>query len=117
MASGRLGALKPSAAAYKTLYKPAAGVVAVVSISFCNQSASADTVRIAVAQSASTDPTPATTEFVAYGSSVAASGDSGFGDRAMFGPYELNGNNNDQIVVYSVGGNISFVCTGDEGAV
>lgn len=117
MASGRLGAVKPSAAAYKTLYKPAAGVVAVVSVAFCNQAASADVVRIAVAQSASSDPTPASTEFVAYGSSVSASGDLSFGDRAMFGPYELNGNNNDQIVVYSTGGNVSFVCTGDEGTV
>ena len=52
---------------------------------------------------------------MAYGALVKASGDSGFADRAMFGPYELNSANNDQLVCYSVGGNVSFVVTGDEG--
>lgn len=116
MASGRLGALKPSAASYKTLYKPAAGVVAVVAIHFCNQATSGDTMRVAVVQSGTSDPTPATTEFIAYGSAVAGSGDSAFGDRGMVGPIELNGSSNDQLVVYTVGGNVSFVCTGDEGS-
>lgn len=114
MASGRLGAIKPSATVYKTLYKPA-GAIAVVSVSFCNQGGSNDNIRIAIVQSASTDPTPAVGEFVAYGALVKLSGDSGFGDRGMVGPFELNSANNDQIVVYSTGGNVSFVCTGDEG--
>jgi hypothetical protein len=69
-----------------------------------------------VVQSASTDPVPATTEYVAFASLVKASADTTFADRAMFGPYELNGANNDQIVVKSTNGNVSFVCTGDEGA-
>jgi hypothetical protein len=115
MASGRLGAVKPAGAAYATLYKPASGVVAVVSVSLCNQDTTDDNIRIAVAQSASSNPTPAATEFVAYGSLVKASADSTFADRAMFGPYELNGASNDQIVVYSINGDVSFVCTGDEG--
>jgi hypothetical protein len=117
MASGRLGALKPSAGTWKTLYKPS-GVVAVVSVSICNQATSDDAFWIAVAQSASTDPTPSTTEYVAGGSSgslIKAVGDATFADRAMFGPYELNSANNDQIVVKSNGGNVSFVVTGDEG--
>ena len=114
MASGRLGALKPAATTYKTLYKPS-GCVAVVSVSLANQSATDDNFRLAVVQSASTDPTPANTEFVAYGSLIKGSGDTGFADRAMFGPYELNSANNDQLVVYSVNGTTSFVCTGDEG--
>lgn len=86
-----------------------------VSVSLCNQAATDDNIRIAIAQSASADPSPASNEFVVYGSLVKASGDSTFADRAMFGPYELNSANNDQIVVYSINGNVSFVCTGDEG--
>jgi len=116
MASGRVGAVKPGAAAYKTLYKPS-GVVAVVSVSLCNQAASDDNFRLAVVQSASTDPTPAVAEFVAYGSLIKTAGDTGFADRAMFGPFELNGANNDPLVGYSTGGNVSFVVTGDEGTV
>ena len=114
MASGRLGAVKPAAATYKTLYKPTLAI-AVVSVSICNQAATDENFRLSVTQSASTDPTPAAQEFVAYGALVKASGDSGFADRAMFGPYELNSANNDQLVCYSVGGNVSFVVTGDEG--
>jgi hypothetical protein len=116
MASGRLGAVKPGAAAYKTLYKPS-GVVAVVSVSLCNQATSDDNFRLAVVQSASSDPTPAAAEFVAYDALVKAKGDTTFADRAMFGPYELNAANNDQLVGYSTNGNVSFVVTGDEGAV
>jgi hypothetical protein len=114
MASGRVGALKPAAATYKTLYKPTSGV-GVCSVSLCNQAATDDNFRLAVVQSASADPTPASTEFVAYGSLIKASGDASFSDRAMFGPYELNSANNDQLVCYSTNGNVSFVCTGDEG--
>lgn len=116
MASGRVGALKPAATTYKTLYKPS-GVVAVVSVSLCNQAAADDNFRLAVVQSAGTDPTPTSAEFVAYGSLIKAAGDTSLGDRAMFGPYELNSANDDQLVVYSTGGNVSFVATGDEGAV
>lgn len=116
MASGILGRLKPGAAAYKTLYKPS-GVVAVVSVSVCNQATSNDTIRMGVVQSASTDPTPSVNEFVCFGSLVTASGDAGLADRAMFGPYELNSSTNDQIVVYSGHGDVSFVATGDEGTV
>lgn len=123
MASGRLGALKPTAATWKTLYKPAAGVIAVVSVSFCDQATSDDLFRIAVMQNASADQIPASTELVAgsltagAGALVKACGDAGYGDRGMCGPYELNGTNNDQIAVYSVNGNVSFVVTGDEGTV
>ena len=80
-----------------------------------NQAGTDDNIRIAVVQSSNADPTPASNEFVMYGSLVKASGDVGFADRGMAGPYELNSANNDQLVVYSTNGNISFVCTGDEG--
>jgi hypothetical protein len=116
MASGRLGALKPSAAAYKTLYKPSSAV-AVCNVQYCNQAATDDNVRIAVVQSASTDPTPASTEFIMYGRLVKASGDASLADVGSTANIELNSANNDQIVVYSTSGNVSFVCTGDEGAV
>lgn len=116
MASGRLGAVKPAAATYKTVYKPS-GVVAVVSVSLCNQTIADTNFRMAVTQNATIDQTPSTSDFVAYGSLIKASGDSGFADRAMFGPYELNSANGDQLVVYSTSGDVSFVVTGDEGAV
>lgn len=117
MASGIVGSIKPAAAVYKTAYKPASGVVAVVSVSLCCQASSNDSFRLGIVQSASTDPTPSVSEFVAYGSLIKASGDLNFADRAMFGPYELNGTNNNQIVVYSGHGDTSFVITGDEGSV
>ena len=117
MASGIVGSIKPSAAAYKTAYKPASGTVAVVSVSVCNQASSDDTFRMGIVISASTDPTPSISEFVAFSSLIKASGDTTFADRAMFGPYELNGTNNNQVVVYSGHGDTSFVITGDEGTV
>ena len=63
MASGRVGAVKPAAATYKTLYKPTSAI-AVVSVSICNQASTDDNIRLSVTQSASTDPTPATNEFI-----------------------------------------------------
>src|SRR3954468_8246259 len=116
MASGRLGALKPGAAAYKTLYKPS-GVVAVCTLQMCNQGSSDDGVRVAIVQSASTDPTPASTEFILYDALIKAKGDTTFADKISSPAFELNAVNNDQIVVYSTNGNVSFVCTGDEGSV
>lgn len=83
MASGRLGALKPAATTYKTLYKPTSAI-AHCSLLFCNQTDTSDTMRVAIVQSGSTDPTPSSAEFIAYGADVKA------------------------------GGNISFVCVGKE---
>lgn len=117
MASGRLGAVKPGVATYKTLYKPGVGVIATVNMAFCNQTAVADTFRLAIVQASGSDPTPAAGEFIAYDAAIPAKSDSAFGDRGMFGPYILNGNNNDQLVGYSANGGVSFVVTGDEGAV
>lgn len=113
MASGRLGAEKPAATTYTTLYKPT-DAIAHCSILFCNQNDASDTMRIAIVQSGSTDPTPASEEFIAFNADVKAAGDEAFGDHGMVGPIELNSVNNDQIVVYSTGGNISFVCVGKE---
>jgi hypothetical protein len=116
MASGRLGAVKPGATTYTTVYKPS-GVVAVCTVQACNQSASDDTIRIAITQSASSNPTPASTDFVLYDALIKAKGDTTFADKISSPAFELNAANNDQIVVYSTNGNVSFVCTGDEGAV
>jgi hypothetical protein len=116
MASGRLGAQKPAAATYKTLYKPS-GVVAVCAVQACNQSTSDDNIRIAIAQSASSDPTPGSAEFVVYDGLIRAKGDQNFADKIGSPNFELNAAANDQIVVYSTNGNVSFVCTGDEGTV
>lgn len=63
MATGRLGAVAPSANTYTQLYKPATGVSGTGSISVCNRSASAQAlIRIAI--SAATTPTSA--EFIEY---------------------------------------------------
>jgi len=117
MASGRLGALKPAAATPKTLYKPGAGVVAVVRVTFANQAASSDLVRIGILQNASLDQAIPTTDAIAWDRYIAAKGDLSMRDSGSFGMIELNGNNNDQLVVQSTSGNVSFVCFGDEGAV
>lgn len=117
MASGRLGALKPAAATPKTLYKPAAGVVAVVRFTFANQATSSDLIRVGVLQNASLDQAIPTTDAIAWDRYVAAKNDPDLKDSGSFGIIELNGNSNDQLVVQSTGGNVSFTCFGDEGAV
>lgn len=113
----RLGALKPAAATYKTLYQPSGTKMAVCTVQFCNQATTDDNIRIAVVQNASADPTPATTEFIAYDSLVKASGDTGFADRGESPQIRVYAGQNDQIVVRSTNGNVSFVCVGEEGTV
>lgn len=63
MATGRLGAVAPSATTYTRLYKPGTGVKGTGSISACNRSASAET-KIRIAMSVATTPTNA--EFIEY---------------------------------------------------
>lgn len=117
MASGILGAAKPAAATPTTLYKPSAGIVGVVRFTFANQSASSDTIRVGVMQTASTNPAITAANAIAWSRTVAAAADGDGKDCGSFGMIELNGSANDQLVVQSTGGNVSFTCFGDEGAV
>lgn len=120
--SGRLATIKPAAATWKTLIQPVTNVV-VCYVGLANQATTDDNFRIAVISNALADQTPNAQDLIAgsltvgAGSLIKACGDSSFMDKQWVGPIELNPANNDQIVVYSVNGNVSFVATGDAGAV
>ena len=70
MATGRLGVADLAAATNTTLYTVPASTFSVVTVSVCNRSASAATIRIAVASAAS----PADSEYIEYDVSLAAKG-------------------------------------------
>jgi len=70
MATGRLGVADLSAATNTTLYTVPASTFAVVTLSVVNRGASASTIRVAVASSA----TPADSEFIEYDTSLTAKG-------------------------------------------
>lgn len=121
-AAGRLATIKPAAATWKTLIQPVGNIV-VCYVGICNQGATDDNFRVGVISNASADQASPAADLIAgsltagAGSLVKACGDSSFMDKQWVGPIELNPANNDQIVVYSVNGNVSFVATGDAGAV
>lgn len=68
MATGRLGAQDLSATTNTTLYTCPANTFAVVNVTICNRSASAVTVRLALASSA----TPGAAEYLEYGTTIPA---------------------------------------------
>ena len=70
MATGRLGVADLAAATNTTLYTVPASTFSVVTVSVCNRGASAATIRIAVATSA----TPADSEYIEYDVSLSAKG-------------------------------------------
>ena len=70
MATGRLGVADLSAATNTTLYTVPASTFSVVTVSVCNRGATAATVRIAIAASAS----PSDSEYIEYDVSLAAKG-------------------------------------------
>lgn len=70
MATGRLGAADLSAATNTTLYTVPATTFTVATVSLCNRSSSAVTVRIAV----STNTTPTDAEYIEYDTSLSAKG-------------------------------------------
>jgi hypothetical protein len=70
MATGRLGVSDLSAATNTTLYTVPASTFAVVTLSVVNRGASASTIRVAIASSA----TPADSEFIEYDTSLSAKG-------------------------------------------
>lgn len=112
ISGGRLGALEPAATTWKTLYKPANGLLATVTVTVCNRSASARTIRIAQVQSASSDPTPADGEMKMYDRPLAAAGDTQGRDVLQMSGIVLFGTNYDQVVVYASGVDVDFTCDG-----
>ena len=70
MATGRLGVADLAAATNTTLYTVPASTFSVVTVSVCNRGATAASIRIAVAASA----TPADSEYIEYDVSLAAKG-------------------------------------------
>ena len=70
MATGRLGVADLSAATNTTLYTVPASTFSVVTVSVLNRGATAATIRLAVASSA----TPADSEYLEYDTSLSAKG-------------------------------------------
>jgi hypothetical protein len=70
MATGRLGVADLSAATNTTLYTVPASTFSVVTVSILNRGATAATIRLAVAASA----TPADSEYLEYDTSLSAKG-------------------------------------------
>ena len=70
MATGRLGVADLSAATNTTLYTVPASTFSVVTVSILNRGATAATIRLAVAESA----TPADSEYLVFDTSVSAKG-------------------------------------------
>lgn len=114
MASGILGSIEPAATTYTTLYKPSTGLVAGVTIQAQNRSASTRTIRIALTQDAASNPAPADGDFIIYDRTLAAAGDTSFGDSLQITGHTLGASGNDQVVVYASGIDVDFVCTGIE---
>lgn len=71
MATGRLGGTDLTTTSATSVYTCPVTTFSVVSISLCNRTASAVTVRIALTSSGST---PATTDYLEYDSSLSANG-------------------------------------------
>ena len=70
MATGRLGIANLAAATNTTVYTCPADTFAVLTVSVCNRSASAVTVQIAIASSA----TPTVAEYIEFDTSLSAKG-------------------------------------------
>jgi len=70
MATGRLGVADLAAATNTTLYTVPATTFSVITVNIVNRGASAATIRVAVAASA----TPADSEFIEYDVSISAKG-------------------------------------------
>jgi hypothetical protein len=68
MATGRLGTADLSATTNTTLYTCPATTFAIVNVTICNRNASAVTVRLAIASSA----TPGNAEYIEYGTTIPA---------------------------------------------
>jgi hypothetical protein len=71
MATGRLNGVDITTTAATSVYTCPASTFSVVSVSICNRSATAVTVRLALT---TTGATPATTDYLEYDSSLSANG-------------------------------------------
>ena len=71
MATGRLNGVDITTTSATSVYTCPASTFSVVSVSICNRSASAVTVRLALT---TTGSTPATTDYLEYDSSLSANG-------------------------------------------
>lgn len=112
---GRLAAIEGTTTTWKTLYKPGTGVQATVNVKVCNRKASTRTFRIAQVQSASTDPTPGDGEMLTYDTTLQIAGDTDNRDKFTYSRICLNGDNNDQVVVYVSGDDVDFIADGVTG--
>ena len=109
---GVLGSIEGSSAAWKSAYQPAAGVIATVMISLCNRAAATRTVRIAVPQTATVDPTPGDGDMLVYETPLSAAGDADDRDKLQITGVVLNGTTLDQVAFYASGVDVDCVVTG-----
>lgn len=112
VSGGVLGGIEPAATTYKSLYRPAASVLATVTVTACNRAAATRTIRIAVPQSSSSDPTPGDGTFKIYDRTLQAAGNGAGFDVVQVTGIVLNGMNNDQVVIYASGVDVDFTCDG-----
>ena len=108
VSGGILGSIEGTTTTYKTLYKPASGVLATVTVNACNRSSSTRTIRISITQDAGSDPTPIDGDFLVHSTVLQAVGDPDNLDKLSFSGIVLNGTNDDQIVVYTTGDDVDF---------
>jgi len=114
MASGILGKIEPGASTYKTLYKPSS-VTAAIAISIQSRNSSPGTIRVALVQNASSDPTPGDGEFIIYDLPIGSAG-TPEGHIDITG-HVISSGNNGQVVVWSSIIDVDFLVTGIEEAV
>jgi hypothetical protein len=112
VSGGRLGAAELAATTNTTLYKPASGVLATVTVTFCNRSASTRTIRLYQVQSASNNPAPADGECKIYNRTLAAAGDADGKDVLQVTGIVLLGSQNDQVVGYASGVDVDVTVDG-----
>ena len=114
MATGILGSIEGTTTTYKTLYKPGTGKVAAITISIQNRAAATRTVRVALVQDASSDPTPADGDFILYDRTLQAAGDADGLDNIQITGFVVGKAGEDQVVVYPSGIDVDFLCSGVE---
>lgn len=113
VSGGILGGIEGTTTTYKSLYRPAAGVLATVAVRVCNRAAATRTFRIFVLQAAGADPTPTPDgQTLVYDTVLNPAGDVDDKDKFEYSGIVLQGSNNDQIVVYVSGVDVDFTCQG-----
>jgi hypothetical protein len=103
MATGRLNGVDLTTTSATSVYTCPASTFSVVSVSICNRSASAVTINLALT---TTGSTPATTDYLEFGSSLSANG--------VLERTGIMMNATKQLVVYASNGNVSASAFGIE---